>query len=198
MIRKMATKSHEIKLVLWVFIFGTNLRIIRLQLSAGVEDVLKTDYFYWTISHFDIISKEFYSYHLHFQKETDMPHGSLRSLSSRHLNENTILWERFWNSSLASQGWKEVFSFWNYARTLKGHGRHGVLNNQQHDCFEHLIQANNKEIIKTRIAGRLWGKSTGDRWILLTRSASNAESISMTWRHYADETPSRSLDMTQF
>ena len=40
-----------------------------------------------------------------------------------------------------------------------------------------------KESIKAVHHRPLWGESTGDRWIPLTK-ASNAESVSIWWRHH--------------
>ena len=35
--------------------------------------------------------------------------------------------------------------------------------------IQQFVQAYNKEIIKFHITGRLWGESTGDQWIPLTK-----------------------------
>ena len=51
---------------------------------------------------------------------------------------------------------------------LTSHKHPGVSNHRQFDCLFNLL-ANKKENTMLRIAGPWWGKSTGDRWIPLTK-----------------------------
>ena len=61
--------------------------------------------------------------------------------------------------------------------------RNGVLNHRYLDCLlNHLFKCK-KENIKAPRHWPLWGESTGDRWIPLTK-ASNAENVSIWWRHH--------------
>ena len=50
-----------------------------------------------------------------------------------------------------------------------------------------FVKANIKENSKARVTGSLWGESTGDWWTP-TQRASNAENVSIWWRHHDSHT----------
>ena len=65
-------------------------------------------------------------------------------------------------------------------------GRDGVSNHQPYDClFNSLFRRRSKKTSKLRVAGHCAGNSpvTGE---FPTQMASNAENVSIGWRHYAD------------
>ena len=58
------------------------------------------------------------------------------------------------------------------------------VNNRRLQClFSRVLRHTSKKTSTLRATGALWGESTVDRWIPLTR-ASNAENISISWRHH--------------
>ena len=70
-------------------------------------------------------------------------------------------------------------------KTLQWHynERDGISNHQPHDCFlDLLLRRRLKKNIKAPRHLPLWGEFTGDQWIP-TQRASNAEIVSIWWRH---------------
>ena len=64
--------------------------------------------------------------------------------------------------------------------------RHGVSNHRHIDCLRNrFVQAHTQGNINTPRHWHLWGKSTDDRWIPITR-ASVAENVFIWWRHHDD------------
>ena len=62
--------------------------------------------------------------------------------------------------------------------------RDGVSNYQPHDClFNRLFRRRSKKTSKLRVTGLFRGAFTGDRWFP-TQRASNAENVSIWWRHH--------------
>ena len=67
--------------------------------------------------------------------------------------------------------------------------RDGVSNHQRLVLFaQRFVQAQIKESIKAPLHWPLWGESTGDRWIPLTKG-SNAENVSIWWCQHAPKNP---------
>ena len=58
-----------------------------------------------------------------------------------------------------------------------------MASNKGSCLFRRLRRLTSKEISKLRITGPLWRESTGDRWFP-SQNASNAESVSTSWRHH--------------
>ena len=70
----------------------------------------------------------------------------------------------------------------------------GVQSHRAHDyLLNRLFKAQIKENIKALPHWPLWGEFTGDRWILITK-ASNAENVSIWWRHHDIWTTSRAIN----
>ena len=62
-----------------------------------------------------------------------------------------------------------------------------VSNHRRLDCLlNRLIRRRSKKTLKTRFQWPLWEESTRDRW-QPSRRASNAENVSIWWRHYGNE-----------
>ena len=53
--------------------------------------------------------------------------------------------------------------------TLTSHECHGVSNHQQPDDLYNRFMLASKKTPKLRVTGQLWGESTGDRWIPITK-----------------------------
>ena len=66
-------------------------------------------------------------------------------------------------------------------------GRDGVLNHQPHDCLlNRLFRRRSKKTSKLRVTGLWAGNSTGTGEFP-SQMASNAENVSIWWRHYDKE-----------
>ena len=62
--------------------------------------------------------------------------------------------------------------------------RDGVSNHRHLDClFNCVFRRRSKKTSKLRVTGPLWGEFTGDWWIPV-QGASNAENVSIWWRHH--------------
>ena len=65
-------------------------------------------------------------------------------------------------------------------------GRHGVSNHQPHDCLlNRLFRRRSNETSNLRVADLWWGNSpvTGE---FPAQMASNAENVSIWWRHHVE------------
>ena len=62
----------------------------------------------------------------------------------------------------------------------------GVSNHQRPDCLLNGLFRRRSKNTKAHHHWPLWGEFTGDLWISITR-ASNAENISIWWRHHVIE-----------
>ena len=72
--------------------------------------------------------------------------------------------------------------------------RDGVSNHQPHHCLlRRLFKAQLKENIKAPRHWTLWGEFTDDRWIPRTKD-SDAENVSIWWRHHEIQLWKRSSD----
>ena len=68
---------------------------------------------------------------------------------------------------------------------MMSHECQGISNHWQLYClFNIFIRPTLKKTSKLCISGLLWGESNNDWWIPL-KNSSNAESVSMSWRHHA-------------
>ena len=90
------------------------------------------------------------------------------------------------NSSLHIEAWTKWSPFVDGIFTLqwRHNGRDGVLNHQSHDCLlNHLYRRRSKKTQKLRVTGLCAGNSpvTGE---FPAQMASNAENVSIWWRHY--------------
>ena len=102
---------------------------------------------------------------------------------------DNILYRFMWNCITQSLQWPH-------------NERDGVSNYQYHDCLlNRLFRRRSKKTPKLRVTGLSVGGFTGDRWIRRTKGvpaqrASNAENVSILWRHH-DE-PFRQLWTSMF
>ena len=88
--------------------------------------------------------------------------------------------------------WSCKFTFhttmctWHYTVVfiMTTHEHHGISTQWQPTyLFNSLFRLMTKTISKPHIAGSLWGESTGDQWIPLTKGQ-NVERISISWCYH--------------
>ena len=109
-----------------------------------------------------------------------IPLKLLNSLQTHHPVENLTeggRWEghhRIWDKY--GNGFRSVTLQWRH------NGRDGVSNHQPHDCL-HIFRRRSKKTSKLRVTGLCAGNSplTGE---ISAQMASNAENVSIWWRHH--------------
>ena len=75
-----------------------------------------------------------------------------------------------------------------FALLWRHNGRDGVSNHQPHDCLLSILFRHRSENVKAPRHWPLCGELTGERWIP-AQMASNAENVSIWWRHHDTNGP---------
>ena len=107
------------------------------------------------------------------------------TLNFFYLNDYNSTNYKIWNTKTDVNVWRaQLFVINVRALRWRHNGRHSVSNHQPHDCLlNRLFRPRSKKTSKLRVTGLCVGNSPGTGE-LPAQMASNAENVSLWWRHH--------------
>ena len=131
---------------------------------------------FWSIAAWQTAGTEILPVH-----RTSPSHGSYKC-SQTVIYDNILKWQQ-WELSAPREGSAHSKLQWRH------NGRHGVSNHRPHGCLlNRLFRRRSKKPSKLRVTGLCAGNSPGTGEFP-AQMASNAENVSIWWRHHEKQMP---------